>query len=82
MIRIVISLLKDELLLEKQRTVFAKTLINRGEKPQMAYAEAKKCVSDVQCTYNVTSDSKEVNPHDIINDVVQRRPYRVVVSYV
>lgn len=80
MLRISIFILKDTLLLEKQRTVYAKTLINQGYHPQVAVTEAQAAISDVQCAYNVITNGKEVNASAIANDAAQGKAYRMTVS--
>lgn len=80
MIRISIFILKDTLLLEKQRVVCAKTLRNQGMNPQLAVEEAFKAISDVQCVYSVVSAGKEVSAPAIANDVTQGKAYRMTVS--
>jgi hypothetical protein len=45
------------------------------------FEQAQKSVSDVQCSYTVVTDSREVNPREIVADVVGDRRYRTRISY-
>lgn len=79
--RITVFILKDSILLEKQRLAEAKAFERQGMTPQDASVEAAKKVSDVQCVYAVTTTSKEVTPRSIVKDIVGDKHYRTQVSY-
>lgn len=79
--RITVFILKDTVLLEKQRTVEVKTLVRQGMTPQEAETESAKRISDVQCVYAINTTSKEVTPRAIISDIVGDKRYRTQISY-
>lgn len=79
--RISVFILKDTTLLDKQVRVATRTLENKGVNPKEALEQAQKSVSDIQCSYTVVTNSREINPKDIINDIVGDKRYRTRISY-
>lgn len=80
MIRISVYILKDDILLEKQRAVAVRTLIRQGYYPQVAETMAVEQVSDVQCVFTTSTDSNEVSPKAIAKDIAGDKKYRTRIS--
>ena len=80
MIRISVFILKDDILLEKQRAIAVRTLVNQGYKPHEAESKAVELVSDVQCVFTTSTESNEVSPKVIARDVAGDKKYRTQVS--
>lgn len=76
-----IFILKDTYLLDKQIGVAARTLENKGMPRKEAFERAQKETSDIQCSYRVLTNSREVNPRDIVYGVVGDKRYRTQISY-
>lgn len=79
--RIIVFILKDTILFDKQISIACRTLENKGVAPKDVLEQAHKMVSDVQCTYTVISNAHEANPRDIIADIVGDKRYRTRISY-
>jgi len=77
---IFIFILKDTILYDKQIAIMEKTLKNKGLSDKDANTQARKTISDVQCTYSVTTNSSEADFRSIISDVVGNRRYRTKIN--
>ena len=78
--RVTVFILKDSLLLDKQRKVQTRTYIREGYAEPAARTAAAEKISDVQCVYAITINSTEVSTKTIAKEVAGDKSYRLHVS--